>query len=66
MQLTLREKKTGLTKVYADDESYNSGHGHAYAAYGVDAQKGALVLVRPDHCQFISSLSLLVVIGNNY
>ncbi|KAL2127028.1 hypothetical protein VTI74DRAFT_11446 [Chaetomium olivicolor] len=38
-----------LTKVYADDESYNSGHGHAYEAYGVDPKKGALVVVRPDH-----------------
>ncbi|KAK3374619.1 FAD binding domain-containing protein [Podospora didyma] len=38
-----------LSKVYADDKSYNSGHGHAYAAYGVDAQKGALIVVRPDH-----------------
>ncbi|KAL2021775.1 hypothetical protein VTK56DRAFT_6718 [Thermocarpiscus australiensis] len=38
-----------LTKVYADDESYNSGHGHAYEAYGVDHKRGALVVVRPDH-----------------
>ena len=41
----------GLTKVYADDESYNSGHGHAYEAYGVDPKRGALVVVRPDHCE---------------
>ncbi|KAK4150689.1 3-hydroxybenzoate 4-monooxygenase [Chaetomidium leptoderma] len=38
-----------ITKVFADDESYNSGHGHAYEAYGVDPQRGALVVVRPDH-----------------
>ncbi|KAK4039419.1 3-hydroxybenzoate 4-monooxygenase [Parachaetomium inaequale] len=38
-----------LTKVFADEESYNSGHGHAYDAYGVDPQEGALVVVRPDH-----------------
>jgi hypothetical protein len=37
--------------VYADEESYNSGHGHAYEAYGVDPQRGALVVVRPDHCK---------------
>lgn len=41
-----------LFKVYADDESYNSGHGHAYEAYGIDPAKGALVIVRPDHCEF--------------
>ncbi|EAQ88712.1 hypothetical protein CHGG_05331 [Chaetomium globosum CBS 148.51] len=39
----------GLTKVYADEESYNSGHGHAYDAYGVNPEEGALVVVRPDH-----------------
>ncbi|KAK3296514.1 FAD binding domain-containing protein [Chaetomium fimeti] len=38
-----------LTKVYADEESYNSGHGHAYEAYGVNPEEGALVVVRPDH-----------------
>ncbi|KAK4120241.1 hypothetical protein N657DRAFT_603226 [Parathielavia appendiculata] len=38
-----------LTKVYADEESYNSGHGQAYETYGVDPQMGALVVVRPDH-----------------
>ncbi|KAJ4286587.1 hypothetical protein N0V88_007949 [Collariella sp. IMI 366227] len=38
-----------LNKVYADDESYNSGHGHTYEAYGIDPKKGALVVVRPDH-----------------
>ncbi|KAK3313361.1 FAD binding domain-containing protein [Apodospora peruviana] len=38
-----------LCKTYADDESYNDGHGHAYHEYGIDAQKGAVVIVRPDH-----------------
>lgn len=42
--------RTALTKVFADEESYNSGHGHAYEAFGVDPQRGALVVVRPDHC----------------
>lgn len=45
-------QQKNLFKVYADDESYNSGHGHAYEAYGVDPAKGALVIVRPDHCEF--------------
>lgn len=40
-----------MTKVYADEESYNSGHGHAYKALGIDRQQGALVVVRPDHCE---------------
>jgi len=35
-----------------DDESYNSGHGHAYDFYRVDVEKGALALVRPD--QYVS------------
>ncbi|KAK3681120.1 FAD binding domain-containing protein [Podospora appendiculata] len=37
------------TKVFVDDESYNSGHGHAYDEYGVDVKRGALIIVRPDH-----------------
>lgn len=35
-------------KVFVDSESYHDGHGHAYEGYGVDPQKGAVVLVRPD------------------
>ena len=35
-------------KVFVDKESYNYGHGHAYKFYGVDEQKGAIVVVRPD------------------
>jgi phenol 2-monooxygenase (NADPH) len=38
-------------KIFADDESWNSGHGHAYEAYGINAAQGCLVVVRPDHCQ---------------
>lgn len=47
-----------LTKVYADDESYNSGHGRAYEAYGVDPQRGAIVVVRPDHCEWKKAAKL--------
>lgn len=39
-----------LHKVFIDDESYNSGHGHAYEKYGVDVKNGALVILRPDQC----------------
>ncbi|KAI1339789.1 FAD binding domain-containing protein [Xylariaceae sp. FL0016] len=35
-------------KVFSDEESYHDGHGHAYEGYGVDREKGALVVVRPD------------------
>jgi hypothetical protein len=41
-----------LHKVYVDDESYNSGHGRAYEFYGVDPVQGAVVIVRPDQCEF--------------
>lgn len=39
-----------LHKVFIDDESYNSGHGHAYEKYGIDPEIGATVIVRPDQC----------------
>jgi phenol 2-monooxygenase len=35
-------------KIYADCETYHRGHGHAYEKYGIDAEKGAVVVVRPD------------------
>ena len=41
-----------LHKVYVDDEHYNSGHGHAYEVLGIDPEKGAMVIVRPDQCEF--------------
>ncbi|KAK9418303.1 putative FAD binding domain-containing protein [Seiridium unicorne] len=46
-----------LFKTFVDDESYNSGHGHAYSAYGVDPSRGALVIVRPD--QYIARVGAL-------
>ncbi|KAK4046534.1 hypothetical protein OIV83_005986 [Microbotryomycetes sp. JL201] len=39
-------------KIYADDDSWFSGHGHAYDNLGIDKQRGCLVVVRPD--QFVS------------
>lgn len=35
-------------KVFADDESYHSGHGQAYEGYGVDKSRGCVVTIRPD------------------
>lgn len=35
-------------KVFVDDESYHEGHGEAYKGYGVDGERGCVVIVRPD------------------
>ncbi|KAF2138052.1 uncharacterized protein K452DRAFT_321418 [Aplosporella prunicola CBS 121167] len=35
-------------KVYVDDESYHEGHGQAYKNYGVNAERGCVVALRPD------------------
>jgi phenol 2-monooxygenase len=35
-------------KIFVDDAIYHYGHGQAYKQYGVDPQKGAVVVVRPD------------------
>lgn len=35
-------------KVFVDDESYHEGFGDAYTNYGVDKQRGCVVVVRPD------------------
>ncbi|KAH9903697.1 FAD binding domain-containing protein [Xylariomycetidae sp. FL2044] len=51
-------KMKDLLKVFVDDEGYNdAGHGHAYDFYGVDAEKGVLVVVRPD--QYIAKICAL-------
>ncbi|KAI3394186.1 hypothetical protein diail_3141 [Diaporthe ilicicola] len=43
-----------LHKVFVDDESYNSGHGHAFDMIGADHKAITIVVVRPD--QYISSI----------
>ncbi|KAK8138115.1 hypothetical protein PG984_001495 [Apiospora sp. TS-2023a] len=35
-------------KVYVDDVSYHEGFGDAYKNYGVDKERGCVVIVRPD------------------
>ena len=35
-------------KVFVDDISYHEGHGEAYKNYGVDPEKGCVVIARPD------------------
>ena len=44
------DKHTGwdYNKVFVDDESYHEGFGNAYMNYGVDKERGCLVVVRPD------------------
>lgn len=44
------DEKTGYNydKVFVDDESYHEGHGQAYKNYGVDAESGCVVIIRPD------------------
>lgn len=39
-------------KVFVDDDSYHEGHGQAYQNYGIDPQRGASVILRPD--QYVS------------
>lgn len=34
--------------VYADDDSYHDGHGHAYERCGINRDNGGLVVLRPD------------------
>ena len=39
-------------KIYVDDESYHEGHGEAYKNYGINAEKGCAIILRPD--QYVS------------
>lgn len=36
------------SKIFVDDESYHEGNGHAYENYGVDPERGCVVVLRPD------------------
>ena len=49
--LSLLTTYLDLNKIYIDDESYHSGHGHAYKFYGVQPERGAVAIVRPDNCK---------------
>ncbi|KAI9815565.1 MAG: hypothetical protein M1827_002699 [Pycnora praestabilis] len=44
-------------KVFVDDESYHEGNGEAYQNYGVDQERGCVVIARPD--QYIGWLGEL-------
>lgn len=49
--LSLLMTCSDLHKIYIDDGSYHSGHGHAYEFYGVHPEKGAIAIIRPDNCK---------------
>lgn len=51
-----------LHKIYIDDESYHSGHGHAYEFYGVRPEKGAIAIIRPDNCKRCLQLLIWLLI----
>lgn len=43
--------------VFVDDESFHEGHGEAYKQYGVDKERGCIVITRPDqYVGFIGEL----------
>ncbi|KAI0122633.1 FAD binding domain-containing protein [Daldinia grandis] len=50
-------KMKSLTKVFSDDDGYNSPSGRIYETYGIDPSRGAVVVVRPDH--YISKICSL-------
>lgn len=52
--ITGKWKMRDVHKTFVDDESYHSGHGHVYQTYGIDSEKGAIVIVRPD--QYVSRI----------
>lgn len=39
-------------KIYADCESYHQGHGEIYKNLGIDVEKGAVIVLRPDGCEW--------------
>ncbi|KAF4453255.1 phenol 2-monooxygenase [Fusarium albosuccineum] len=45
-------KTSDLENAYVDDTNYEGHHGQAYQKYGIDPQKGAIVVIRPD--QYVS------------
>lgn len=54
-------------KVFVDDESYHDGHGHAYGNYGVDPERGCVVVARPDqHVGWIGDLEDVSDLGGYF
>jgi phenol 2-monooxygenase (NADPH) len=55
--VTGRWRMRDLHKTFVDEESYNSGHGHCYQHFGIDPEKGAVLIVRPDN--YVSKITTL-------
>jgi phenol 2-monooxygenase len=50
-------------RVFIDDKSpYMLGCGQAFSKYGIDTEKGAIVVVRPDSCKFVFDTSDIAVL----
>jgi phenol 2-monooxygenase len=42
-----------LHKIFFDDESYDTKHGHLYDYLKISPENGAIVIIRPDQCEFL-------------
>ena len=52
-------------RIFVDAPSYHAGDGNAYENYGVDAQRGCLVVLRPDqHVSFVGELEDVEGVGH--
>jgi phenol 2-monooxygenase len=51
------KKGWDYNKVFVDDVSYHEGHGEAYKNYGVDKERGCVVIARPD--QYVGYIGTL-------
>ena len=58
------DEETGwdYNKVFVDDASYHEGHGEAYENYGVDQERGCMVIARPD--QYVGWIGEVEDIGD--
>ncbi|KAL3474928.1 thioredoxin-like protein [Aspergillus californicus] len=44
-------------KIFVDDNSYHEGHGKLYESFGINPEKGCLVVLRPDqHVSYVGPL----------
>lgn len=63
------DKRVGwdYNKIYVDDESYHEGNGRAYENYGVDKEKGCVVVLRPDqHVGYIGEIEDVEDLGTYF
>lgn len=48
------ERATAFDTLFSDEPSTHDGHGQAYEGYGVDVERVAVVVVRPD--QYVAGI----------